>query len=276
MPQLFVLSGPDVGKSFEIEKDASVGRSPDCVVVLRDSSISRRHAHFERNGPQWFIVDDGSRNGIAADGAKKKRIELADMQEFSIGEILVRFRASAPAVTAPAPVGPVATPRAVPPPAGEDDDELVLGGGDDEIQLDFKDEPPRRTVAQPAAPPAPRVPKPEIAATSFAQRAEPPRMGASMLDTGFGPARGLAGDTLSRRKPGAGDRVLQFNKLENKRGVGGTDLAQLPLWMRLGAYLLVAALAGALAYFAFFGTSKLKQRIGGDPANDAEVGDEAK
>lgn len=273
MPQLFVLSGPDVGKSFEIEKDASVGRSPDCVVVLRDSSISRRHAHFERNGPQWLIVDDGSRNGLAFNGAKSKRIELADMQEFSIGEILVRFRASAASSPAPVPA-PIAPRVAAPPVASAEPDELVLGGDHDEIQLDFKDEPPRRAAAAPPLPP--RVPAPEIAATSFAPRADPPRMGASMLDTGFGPTRGLAGDTLSRRKPGAGDRVLQFNKVENKRGLGGTELAQLPLWMRLGAYLLVLAVAAAIAYFAFFGTSKLKKQVSGDPAGEVEILDEAK
>jgi predicted component of type VI protein secretion system len=273
MAQLFVLSGPDVGKSFELENGDSLGRSPDCVVTLRDASISRRHAHIERNGPQWFIVDDGSRNGIAVDGQKHKRVELHDMQEFKVGEILVRFRASAPQaqaappIEAPAPHKPVEPVKPATPPVEPtetaDEDELVLGGGDDELELDFKNEPPRRPVAPP---PPPRAPIPEVAATRFATRPPPSPVMPSVVDTGFGPARG-AGDTISRRKAGAGDRVLQYNKVENQRGFAGTDIAQFPLWMRLGAYLLALIVAAAIAYVAFFGTAKLKSMFGG--ASDA-------
>jgi hypothetical protein len=291
MPQIFVLSGPDVGKSFELSNNDSIGRSPDCVITLRDASVSRRHAHVERNGPQWFIVDDGSRNGIVVDGAKQKRAELTDMQEFSIGEILLRFRSNVPS-TRPAPPkveAPLPEPAQVdapppapvakasaPVPAAAEDDELVLGGGDEEIELDFKDEPAPRPRAAPA--PARTSPPSSdtfhvaetIAARPPSSVPPPAAPRPSVVDTGFGRRPGGAGDTISRRAPGAGDRVLQYHKVANARGFAGTQLEQLPAWMRWGAYVLVFAIAAAIAYFAFFGTASLKSKLGGGDDGAAE------
>jgi two-component system cell cycle response regulator len=49
----FVLEGPKVG----------VGRGADNQIVLDGDSVSRQHAHFERRGDHWYVVDDGSTNG---------------------------------------------------------------------------------------------------------------------------------------------------------------------------------------------------------------------
>ena len=46
MPQIFVLSGPDVGRSFEVRSGDTIGRSPDCIVTLKDPSVSRNHARL--------------------------------------------------------------------------------------------------------------------------------------------------------------------------------------------------------------------------------------
>src|SRR4249920_502955 len=86
--ELFVLSGPDVGRSFEISPGATLGRAPDRAVILRDKSISRHHAHFEFSGAAWSIVDDGSTNGFVVDGTRRERAELTDLREFMIGEVL--------------------------------------------------------------------------------------------------------------------------------------------------------------------------------------------
>ena len=102
MAQIFVLSGSDIGRSFEVKNGDTLGRSTDCVVTLKDASISRRHAHLERTHNAWFIVDDRSRNGVSIDGVKVPRGELHDMSEFKVGEVLLRFRVTAP--SAPAPV----------------------------------------------------------------------------------------------------------------------------------------------------------------------------
>lgn len=49
----FVLEGPRV----------RVGRGADNQIVLEGDSVSRQHAHFERRGNHWYVVDDGSTNG---------------------------------------------------------------------------------------------------------------------------------------------------------------------------------------------------------------------
>ena len=49
----FVLEGPKV----------RVGRGADNQIVLEGDSVSRQHAHFERRGNHWYVVDDGSTNG---------------------------------------------------------------------------------------------------------------------------------------------------------------------------------------------------------------------
>ncbi len=129
MAQLFVLSGADVGRSFEVRGGDAIGRSGDCVVVLKDRSVSRRHAHLEEREGAWSIVDDGSRNGITIAEGRLLRAELPDGQEFLLGEVLLRFRSVA---TAPQPAQP-------PAPA----------------PIDFPEPPPTLSVPPPrAAPPA--------------------------------------------------------------------------------------------------------------------------
>jgi hypothetical protein len=92
MPRLFVLGGPLVGRDFELAHGAVVGRDPDCEVVLEASSISRRHARFERRGASWFVVDLDSRNGVAVGGERVARAELFDLDELALGDVPLRFR----------------------------------------------------------------------------------------------------------------------------------------------------------------------------------------
>jgi pSer/pThr/pTyr-binding forkhead associated (FHA) protein len=150
MPQLFVLSGPDIGRSFTVRHGDTLGRSPECIVTLKHASLSRNHAHVECEGERWFIVDDGSRNGVLVGKQRTARAELRDMDEFQLGELHLRFRSSAPAVEAPsgsksvappapnfvAPTGFETQPRAAEPVEEElqleGAGELELEGGTDE------------------------------------------------------------------------------------------------------------------------------------------------
>jgi len=144
--ELFVLSGADVGRSFEVKGGDTLGRSQDCILVLKDASISRRHAHLEQRGGAWWIVDDGSRNGIVMAGVKTRSAELSDGQEFLLGELLLRFRceplAGEPAAGPARAAAPAGARRpSAPPPQGETG-EIVLEGAE-EIEL--------ATSARPAA-----------------------------------------------------------------------------------------------------------------------------
>ena len=159
--RLYVLSGPDIGRSFSVRHGDTLGRSPDCVVTLKHASLSRNHAHLECVDGRWFIVDDQSRNGVFVGKQRTPRAELGDMAEFQLGELHLRLRLeasnanpdAAPAASAPAE-------RATSSAASElklerdgelklePDSELKLDGADelklddaDELSLDAPDEP---------------------------------------------------------------------------------------------------------------------------------------
>ncbi len=50
----------------------SIGRDPDCDIVLEEDAVSRRHAILERSGTTWRIRDLGSRNGTSLNERRVK------------------------------------------------------------------------------------------------------------------------------------------------------------------------------------------------------------
>ncbi len=238
--ELFVLSGPDVGRSYEVVHGSTVGRAPDREVVLRDKSISRHHAHFEFDGGSWMIVDDGSTNGFMVDGSRREKAQLTDLREFVIGEVLVRLRtavasvSAAPAVIAAAAPAPVATPiargAALVAPAS---DEIEI---EDEILLDSAPEATRAVV-----PRAPSRPSPSPAPTVVSAPA----------------ARTAADPGLESR----GRRVLQFHKEDARNGLLVTDLAQRPWWVRALVFMIVLALTAALGWGVYRGVLSMREGV---------------
>lgn len=135
--RLFVLSGSDLARSFALGERSVLGRAEECEVVLSDRSISRKHALIARADGAWFVQDLGSTNGIARGGKRAERLELADGDEFKLGDLAVRFKlvpAGAEelefADPLPAPAGPAPAPAARRP-AAPVEEEVEL-----EIELD--------------------------------------------------------------------------------------------------------------------------------------------
>jgi len=59
MMKLTIVSGPETGKVFTQTQDTfSIGRGEECEVVLRDSTVSRRHCTIQRSGQQQFSLSD--------------------------------------------------------------------------------------------------------------------------------------------------------------------------------------------------------------------------
>jgi pSer/pThr/pTyr-binding forkhead associated (FHA) protein len=59
MMRLTIVSGPETGKVFTQTQDTfSIGRGEECEVVLRDSTVSRRHCTIQRSGQQQFSLSD--------------------------------------------------------------------------------------------------------------------------------------------------------------------------------------------------------------------------
>jgi putative methionine-R-sulfoxide reductase with GAF domain len=64
MSKLYILNGPDIGRSFELKEGINyIGRSPENDVQIKDHTVSRRHLRILQQGNSYFLTDLGSRNG---------------------------------------------------------------------------------------------------------------------------------------------------------------------------------------------------------------------
>jgi len=83
------------GRRVEVGKNPlTIGRLPECEIVLTDGNVSRRHAEVRRRDDRIVIVDLGSTNGTKVNGAGIKEKELADGDEIGLGSTRLRFETS--------------------------------------------------------------------------------------------------------------------------------------------------------------------------------------
>lgn len=70
---------PIQGRSLRLRGDQefTIGRSPNCAIVLNDPGVSRLHARVQRVGANWRILDAGSANGTWHDGVQVDQISVA-------------------------------------------------------------------------------------------------------------------------------------------------------------------------------------------------------
>lgn len=241
MARLYVLSGDDLGAVREVASGGVIGRGRDVEIPVRGASISRRHARLEEREGRWFVVDLGSSNGTRLGGRAVDEAPLEDGEEFLLGDVEVRFRVgvrASPPASATEPVEPERTtpnvettylPASASPAIEADGDELELEGDWDE------------SLPAPAAPvPPPRPPA--------APRESPARSGA---ETARRRAEAVGAPVGGARATTSGGRILQYQRVENRPGLFGADLAQLPAATRIGLYALVLAVVAALAWGAF-------------------------
>ena len=88
------LSLPD-GRRIPLGEDpVSIGRLPECDLVLSDPNVSRRHAEVRRRGNDFIVVDLGSTNGTKVNGAGVRERRLNDGDEIGLGGTHIRFEAS--------------------------------------------------------------------------------------------------------------------------------------------------------------------------------------
>jgi pSer/pThr/pTyr-binding forkhead associated (FHA) protein len=78
----------------------TVGRHPDCDVVLDDMTVSRRHAELRRTGDEVTVTDLGSLNGTYVNREPVDQTSLTDGDTIWIGKYRLRFQ-SRPALTTP-------------------------------------------------------------------------------------------------------------------------------------------------------------------------------
>ena len=69
MTRLYIMSGPHIGQSFEIEGNTlCIGRAPENDIQIRDKFISRKHLKILRKDSKFFIEDLQSKNGTYLNG----------------------------------------------------------------------------------------------------------------------------------------------------------------------------------------------------------------
>lgn len=72
----------------------TVGRLPECDVVLNDPNVSRNHAELRPQGTGFVVVDLRSTNGTRVNGVRITERALQDGDEVTFGNTRMRFEAS--------------------------------------------------------------------------------------------------------------------------------------------------------------------------------------
>jgi two-component system response regulator HydG len=105
---LTMTVGQREGRSFPLEPgvENTIGRGPECLVVLSDPLCSRVHAVLEERAGQW-LVRDQSRNGTLVNGQQVAEAVLADGAVLRVGEteLIFHHTEQAPTLAAPLDLG---------------------------------------------------------------------------------------------------------------------------------------------------------------------------
>ena len=81
----------DVEKRHALDHgETSVGRSPNCGLVIDDPGISRRHAVFLVKDGRCLVRDVGSRNGTYRNGGLVTETEVANGDIIMLGHLPVQ------------------------------------------------------------------------------------------------------------------------------------------------------------------------------------------
>lgn len=91
-PALVVREG-GAERTVPLEDDAAtIGRLPDCEVVLKDKGASRRHAQIRLKDGVATLTDLGSTNGTRLNGSVVQSRTLEDGDRITIGSTVLEFR----------------------------------------------------------------------------------------------------------------------------------------------------------------------------------------
>jgi pSer/pThr/pTyr-binding forkhead associated (FHA) protein len=90
--RLGAVSGPHTGRILEVGDQLTMGRSPDCSLVLPDPKVSRQHTTVWRESGVLMVRDEDSMNGTWLNGARIKMpmsLMLGDRVRVGSSEFVV-------------------------------------------------------------------------------------------------------------------------------------------------------------------------------------------
>jgi hypothetical protein len=76
------------------ERAVSIGRMPECDLILTDTNVSRRHAEIRPTPDGFAVIDLGSTNGCRVNGVQVTQRDLRDGDELTFGNTRITFQAS--------------------------------------------------------------------------------------------------------------------------------------------------------------------------------------
>ncbi|HTG46618.1 MAG TPA: DUF3662 and FHA domain-containing protein [Actinomycetota bacterium] len=80
-------------RSVPIDKELlTIGRLPDCDIVLDDKGASRRHAQIRSQDGTVTVTDLGSTNGTQLNGERVASRALSDGDRITVGTTVIEFR----------------------------------------------------------------------------------------------------------------------------------------------------------------------------------------
>jgi hypothetical protein len=79
--------------SIEVEP-ITIGRLPECDVMIDDANVSRRHAEIRRAGDAFTLIDLGSTNGTRVNGIPVRDHRLNSGDVVTIGMTSIRFESA--------------------------------------------------------------------------------------------------------------------------------------------------------------------------------------
>jgi hypothetical protein len=81
------------GRSHALDRPSmTIGRLPECDVVVDDAGASRQHAEVRHTDAGFALTDLGSTNGTLVNGAPVQEHLLEDGDRITIGETILEFR----------------------------------------------------------------------------------------------------------------------------------------------------------------------------------------
>lgn len=93
-PSLYIASGPRAGTRIALFHGFSIGKAPDCSLVIDDGYASSHHAQIGLDGRGFCtIYDRGSTNGTFVNGTRVTEMPLEHGSSVRIGATELRFLA---------------------------------------------------------------------------------------------------------------------------------------------------------------------------------------
>lgn len=89
---LVPLDGPQTGELFQLKGRAVVGTAPDCDAIMKDPSISGRHAEFMSTSQGFRVNDLGSTNGTYVNDKRVTNSDLIDNDNVRLGRVNFKFK----------------------------------------------------------------------------------------------------------------------------------------------------------------------------------------